>query len=127
MANNLNVFFIVAAAAVLALGLPASLYIVSAFVRPKRGLPIGASLSPNDKTKLGLRLNSRFFLATSSALSLLCLSLLVIPVAVTLQETETHDVILKALIAVLSVAVIAGLGLFYAERKGDLNWMKTFK
>jgi NADH:ubiquinone oxidoreductase subunit 3 (subunit A) len=132
MASTLNAYLILLSAALIALALPAFLWLASRSLRhsgdsTERSRPLSQVSFPSDQTRLGLKLNSRFFLATSAALLLIALGLLVIPVSVTLRADETREVVEKGLIAILSVALIAGLGLFYAEKKGDLNWMKTFK
>ena len=68
-------------------------------------------------------MNPRIFLGANVSIVLIALALILIPFAVVI----TSPYLLRGAFAVVSVAVLAGLGLFYASRKGDLNWLRSFE
>lgn len=135
-ANGWDVYYVVFLSAVLALGIPAVLKLISYIFVSRSGAarnpgspslqvttPLSvAQLDPrHDSQELGgRRVNTRFFLGANAALTLVALSLLLAPNVVSVQ----HD---RGLIAIVTLSSFAALGLFYSARKGDLHWLRSFR
>ncbi len=139
MPSGWDVYYVVFLSAALALGIPGVLALVSKLLRQKQSdvEEPGSSeaLSPREfprltahnETRLGIRVNTRFFVGSNAALVLITTGLILIPCAGLIRpESERSEVIL-ALALILSLAGFATLGLLYAARKGDLNWLNTFQ
>ncbi len=123
-------YYIVFLAAILSLGIPASLAAISyVFFNKNRGkafnLPKVQGAKPN-RTILGQRINVRFFLAANAALILITLALELIPCAITLKS-ENREGLIKGLVAIVTLAGFAVLGLLYSVRKGDMGWLSSFQ
>lgn len=92
---------------------------------------IPSSAAPKDAdSTLGRRINTRFFLSANASLILIALALVLIPYAgvLTLRpDGQNRALILRGLISVVSIAGFAALGLFYSARKGDLNWLQSYR
>jgi hypothetical protein len=71
-------------------------------------------------------MNVRFFLAANAALILIALGLELIPCVTTLQTNSIED-LLKGLLAIITLAGFAVLGLLYAVRKGDMGWLSSYR
>lgn len=126
MPSNWDVYYVVFLSAFLALGIPALIAFVAYVVFPR--LPMKRTLDHNLEVNhhIGQHMNVRFFLGVQAAMLLLALALLLIPCAGTLQPGRSSLALLKGLIAIVSVALFAVLGLLYATRKGDLSWIRSF-
>ncbi len=75
-------------------------------------------------------INTRFFIGINIALILIALALFMLPIAVCFHEHALNSdpvFISRALVAVVTIAIFLGLGLFYAAAKGDLSWQKDFR
>ena len=133
MPSGWNVYYVVFLSAVLALGIPAVLGLISLMFSPEKkikneGWPGEVEpLSLASDTSLGNKINTRFFLGTNAALMLIMLALILVPLAGTFRAGVSHDSLLYGLIAILSVALMSVLGLLYATRKGDLDWLKSYQ
>lgn len=136
MPSGWGVYYVVFLSALLALGIPAVLALLSHLVSTRRagGSKPGADavLSAQqpielDKSSLGRRMNTRFFLSANASLVLITLGLVLIPCAGILQPETGRAGILRGLIAIVSIAGVAALGLLYSARKGDLNWLNSFR
>jgi NADH:ubiquinone oxidoreductase subunit 3 (subunit A) len=115
--------------ALLALGVPASLAVISRLVssrKPARNAET-AKPAPSGRSMLDSRINARFFLGVNAALVLITISLGLIPVAGMLRPDSGAGTFMHALIAIISLALFSCLGLFYSSRKGDLSWIKSFQ
>ncbi len=134
-----DVYYVVFLSSVLALGIPLAIGAMSQLMRKsaKPSLEIDHRLEAMTKARpdlvgetaaspgalmAGARMNVRFFLAANAALVLLTLSLILIPCVTALRETAS-----RGLLAIITIASLAGLGLLYCSRKGDLSWLKTYK
>ena len=136
MPSGWDVYYIVFLSAFLALGIPAALAVVSYLVSPQikgrkqRALKdfnsVLADATQPNKTVLGQRINARFFLAANAALVLITLMLVLIPCVGMLQPGTDHEGLLRALIAIVTIAGLAALGLLYSAKKADLGWLKSF-
>jgi NADH:ubiquinone oxidoreductase subunit 3 (subunit A) len=136
MPSGWDVYYIVFLSALLALGIPAALAVVSYIVSPQikgrkqRALKdfntVLADATEINKTALGQKMNARFFLAVNAALILITLMLALIPCVGMLQPGTDHEGLLHGLIAIVSIALFAALGLLYSARKSDLGWLKSF-
>jgi hypothetical protein len=139
MPSGWDVYYIVFLSAVLALEIPAALAVVSYVVspagskmkgrkqRPLQGFnTVLADATEKNKTELGQKMNARFFLAINAALILIALMLSLVPCVGMLQPGTDHEGLLHGLIAIVSIAGFAGLGLLYSARKLDLGWLKTY-
>ncbi len=98
-------------------------------------LPIGQGAS-SAESSLGRRINTRFFLSANAALVLITLALVLIPYASVLHggpAAEGADLaarralMIRGLISVVSISALAALALLYSARKGDLNWLQSFR
>ena len=72
-------------------------------------------------------MNARFFLAANAALVLITLAIAIVPLAGTLQPGNSRQSLVRGLVAIVSVAGFAALGLLYSARKGDLGWLSSFQ
>jgi hypothetical protein len=163
MPSSWDIYYVVFLSALLALGVPALLALISYLVssrppvsgsgKPANGMPLVASESelpglesdggfpeveaallgatdsvrPEVHSQLGSRINARFFLGVNASLLLIALALALIPCAGSLRVDADQTVYLRSLIAIISLAAFAGLGLLYASRKGDLSWVGSFQ
>jgi NADH:ubiquinone oxidoreductase subunit 3 (subunit A) len=130
-------YYIVFLSAILSLGIPASLGIISYLFFQKRqkgqkrhqgragGQNIASHSRPN-RTLIGQKMNVRFFLAANAALILITLALELIPCVVTLQS-QTQEGLVKGLVSIITLSAFAVLGLLYSVRKGDMGWVSTFQ
>jgi len=128
MANSWDSYYVVFLSAILSLGIPMSLAVLSFLLfrrsRPNVPKPVEVSKFSSHRSILGERINIRFFLASNAALVLIALALELIPCVVTLHS-ENREGLLKGLIAIITIAGFALLGLLYAVRKGDMGWLST--
>jgi hypothetical protein len=141
MPSGWDVYYVVFLSALLALAVPAVLGMISSIFVPSRGVrggdsrptpqvpgeDLGAAVPAVEPTALGRRVNTRFFLGANAALILITLALALIPCVGTLQGTSSHQVLFRGLIALVSIAALAGLGLLYSARKGDLDWLSSHR
>lgn len=147
MPSSWDVYYVVFLSAVLALGIPAILAAISYLVSPRRRLKSGVApladkrselaspegspfaLTPvENRVALGRRINARFFLGVNASLVLITLVLALIPCAGMIQPREVSSgVLLKGLIAIITIALFAILGLLYSARKGDLSWITSYQ
>jgi NADH:ubiquinone oxidoreductase subunit 3 (subunit A) len=136
MPSGWDVYYIVFLSAFLALAIPAALAAVSYLVSPRirgrkqRALKdfntvLADSGEPN-RTVLGQKMNARFFLAANAALILIALMIALIPCVGMLQPGTDSEGILRGLIAIVTIASFAALGLLYSARKGDLSWLRSY-
>jgi NADH:ubiquinone oxidoreductase subunit 3 (subunit A) len=129
MPSGWEVYYVVFLSAVLALGIPLILHLISSVLadrKPSVSLSAQVDSSAGDSSAVGRKINTRFFLSANAALILIALALMLIPCVGALHAGADHAAILRTLSAILVVAALAGLGLLYASRKGDLSWLKTF-
>lgn len=141
MPSGWDVYYIVFLSAGLALGIPAALTLVSLVVsggqRARKAVP---AFSPSDtppavseRGVLGHKINTRIFLGANAALVLIALALALVPCVIDIHDLKPDHglgdeaVILRGLVAIVSVALFAAMGLLYAARKGDLSWLKSFQ
>ena len=133
MPSGWDVYYVVFLSALLALAIPAILWLISRslFRENKRVAPAAVEQRTSQaleltRTVLGQRMNARFFLAANAAVVLITLILALIPCAATFQSDRTPDELLLGLASIVTIAGFAALGLFYSSKKGDLAWLKTF-
>ncbi|MCM2278021.1 MAG: hypothetical protein NDJ89_08075 [Oligoflexia bacterium] len=132
MPSSWNVYYVIFLSALLALGIPAVLALISYAVSPKRARK---RLSPEvldevpaaNETVLGKRINTRFFLGVNAALVLLALVLALVPCAGMLQRGAQELGLARSLVAIVSLGTFAAIGLLYCVKKGDLSWLKEQK
>lgn len=134
MTSSWDSYYIVFLSAVLSLGIPATLAVIS-FVFFQRGKGKNKSknsgnnsfpLTKPNRTVIGQRINVRFFLAANAALILITLALALVPCATTLQ-LENREGLVKGLFALVTISGFAVLGLLYSVRKGDMGWLSSFQ
>lgn len=139
MPSGWDVYYIVFLSAVLALGIPAALAVVSYVVSPpgqkikgRKQQPLKgfnavlADATETNKTQLGQKMNARFFLAINAALVLITLMLALVPCVGLIQPGTDHEGLLHGLVAIVSIAGFAALGLLYSARKSDLGWLRSY-
>jgi NADH:ubiquinone oxidoreductase subunit 3 (subunit A) len=141
MPSGWEVYYVVFLSALLALGIPAALKLITLALSPRRDqegamrpLSNGHARAYEEelqgalgRSELGGKINTRFFLAVNAALVLVTLALVLIPCAATLQEGMDRQVLIRSLVAVTTIAGFAALGLLYAAKKGDLSWIRDFQ
>ncbi|MDR3607477.1 MAG: hypothetical protein P4M08_08860 [Oligoflexia bacterium] len=126
MPSGWAIYYIVFLSALIALGIPATLALISSLVSSKRGP--ASPPAPPSRDKLGQRINARFFLGMNATLTLTALVLILIPCAGVMRNANgDRAVALRALLAIVSISGLAGLGLLYSSRKGDLRWIHSFQ
>lgn len=137
MPSSWNVYYVIFLSAVLALGIPASLALISSVVSPRarRGFwswksgatrVLDESIRTNESV-LGKKINARFFLGMNSALVLITFMLALIPCAGMIHAGSSKTGLLRAVVALVTVTAFAALGLLYSIRKGDLSWLRTYQ
>ncbi len=129
MNSSWDSYYIVFLSAVLSLGIPAVLAVVSLVFFPKikqirREQQKSLAIERN-RTILGQRINIRFFLATNAAIILITLALALVPCVTTLQS-ENRGGLISGLISIFTIVGFSILGLLYSVRKGDMGWLSTF-
>lgn len=132
MPSSWNVYYVIFLSALLALGIPATLGLISSLVSPpapkkKLHQEVLDEVALVNETTLGKRINARFFLGVNSALLLISLMLILVPCAGMLRSGDQPVGLLRAMVAIVSIACFAALGLLYAAKKGDLSWLGTFQ
>ncbi len=135
MPSSWDVYYVVFLSAGVALGIPASLAVISRLVsaRPrssqlpdKASAPAGSREGSHDQ--LGRRMNARFFLSVNAALVLITIMIALIPCAGMIRNAGGDSAqALRALLAIVTLSGLAGLGLLYSSRKGDLSWIRSFE
>ena len=128
MPSGWNVYYIVVLAGGLALLIPLALVVISRALSPKTQefkipeslFAPGSLIQSDNPVEIGRKSNPRLFQALNASLILILLALLMIPCAVSFPGDA-------ALISILSLCAVAGLGLLYGVRKRDLDWLKTYK
>lgn len=140
MPSGWDVYYIVILAGVLALGIPATLAILSMLLSTSStgkstGSSKGRGLSfrfgkgranPAVGQSLGQRTNTRFFLAINVSLVLIALMLALIPCIAVIQPGAHPGLVARTLAVIVTFASIAALVLFHAAKKSDLSWLRTF-
>lgn len=125
MPSGWEVYHVILWSTALALLIPAGNFLVSRlFFKGKPFQP-----PRTDRIQLGRRVNGRYFIAASSTLILMGLGILLIPCVVLLRTS--HDaggshLVFRSLVSILMISGLAGLGLLYSARKGDLGWLSTY-
>ncbi|MCM2322099.1 MAG: hypothetical protein NDJ90_02445 [Oligoflexia bacterium] len=132
MPSSWNVYYVIFLSALLALGIPAALALVSFLVlkkRPRKRLvqEVLDEVPAVNETVLGKRINARFFLGVNAGLVLIALGLALIPCAGMLKKGADDFALSRALIAIVSLGTLTALGLLYSAKKGDLSWLKTYQ
>jgi hypothetical protein len=73
-------------------------------------------------------MNARFFLSVNAALVLITIMIALIPCAGMIRNAGGDSAqALRALLAIVTLSGLAGLGLLYSSRKGDLSWIRSFE
>ncbi len=134
MPSGWDVYYVVFLSAALALGIPAGLSALAAWIRVRSQVPRHRVVTSHSgagtasEPKLARRLNTRFFRGANAALLLIAVGLILIPcVGLYQPERDARHEGGRALVGILSLAGFAALGLLYAARKGDLDWLKNFQ
>jgi NADH:ubiquinone oxidoreductase subunit 3 (subunit A) len=127
MPSGWDVYYVVFLSALLALAIPSVLGLISYFVVPKHAAEPPKKAEEAEVTVMAQRVNARFFLAANTALILITLGLVLIPCVGALQPGGSHQTYGRGLIAIVTVAGFAALGLLYSARKGDLSWLRSFQ
>ena len=136
MVGSWDSYYVVFLSAILSLTLPGILALISYLSRTgslqtwsqvrKPGSKHLSAAGVEGNTILGQRINVRFFLAANAALVLFAIALELVPCVATLQG-NSGDGLLSGLVAIVSIAGFAVLGLLYSVRKGDMAWVESFR
>ena len=129
MIKSWDSYYVVFLSGILSLGIPLSLGLISFIFFPKRKKTQPTdSFSPTapllNRAKPYQSINVRFFLAANAALVLIALALELVPCVATLQSGG-KETLLRGLISVISLASFSALGLIYATKKGNMNWLPS--
>ena len=129
MPSGWEVYYVVLLSAVFSLSIPLTLRLISLLISSRAmGRKVEKTLRPETTLALGRRINTRFFLGANISLLLISFGLILIPCVGTLNPAlGSKKESLGAMVAVLSLVGFAALGLLYAVRKGDLNWLKALR
>lgn len=133
MPSSWNVYYVIFLSALLAVGLPATLALVSRFVsegdvkKHSEQEKNSEQVSNVNEPLLGRRINGRFFLGVNAALILITLILTIIPCVVQLQNLSNQNSIFRVMVAMITIAGFAAIGLLYSVKKGDLRWLESFQ
>jgi hypothetical protein len=135
MPSGWDVYYLVFLSAAMALLIPIALGGISLLFFPTgttrtRRLPsadLEAAKEKPTQASLGSRVNIRFFLGINSALVLIALVLGAVPAATIIHSSADSGDTKRGLFALISIAGLASLGLFYSVIKGDLSWLKSFQ
>src|SRR5687767_12941658 len=120
MPSGWDAYYVFFLSALLSLGVPAFLKLISMSKRrgqPRRAAQADATGWDFDAFK-GRRINTRFFMGTNVALILTALCLALVPCVGAIPATSGIR-----LVAILSICVLSALALLYAATKGDLDWL----
>ncbi len=135
MASGWETYYVLFLSAVFSLTMPMVLWAISWALKYRveqaRSIELpGSDLKVHRRpdTILGKKINTRFFLAATTAVVLVTLGLFLVPYAGILSpgKTLSGEHRIRGLIGVLSVVFFAALSLLYAVRKGDLDWLDTY-
>jgi NADH:ubiquinone oxidoreductase subunit 3 (subunit A) len=140
MTSGWGVYYVVFLAAVLGLMFPVFLALVSRLVRARERRraemePAGPFLrAPNvprasatDLPTVGRRVNTRFFLGANVALTLITLAFILVPCIGALHVDSRETAGPAAVAGIVMVAVLSSVALLYASRKGDLDWLRSYR
>lgn len=130
MPSGWGVYYVVFLSAVLALVIPALLYLFSWVVRtrgPVQAIEIRPEVAQEAERARSRRMNTRFFLGVNVALALMNAALILIPCVAMLHHFSGRDGAERALASIVTISVFSALGLFYAARKGDMAWLRSFR
>jgi len=125
MSRSWDSYYVIFLSGILSLGIPLGLRLISWIFFPrKKGTP-EPLFTPKSShlLKLGRSyqlINVRFFMAANAALVLMALALELVPCVVTLQS-EDSKVVLRGLIAVVSLACFSTFGLIYATHRQNMG------
>ena len=120
--NGWNIYYIIPLASVASLSLPFLLRLFGRGRKPAPALvPEAGEISPER------RLNSRFLLALNAGTALLLQGIVLIPCMAifnSILSSGERVEIWHLLVVFLLLCVVLLGGLFYALRKGDLDWLE---
>ncbi len=124
MPSGWDVYYVVLLSAGLALTIPAFLAFISFLVQAKAKK---SDKRATETTKQGRRLNTRFFMGVNAALILIAFILVLVPCIGAADAGLLRGGLIRRLIAIVSVSLFSSVGLLYAVRKGDLDWLNTYR
>lgn len=134
MPSGWDVYYVVFLSALLALGLPLVLRMISFFMARVSRRPAEVQLEEPQRAAVadgaippGLRVNTRFFLGSNAALVLFTMMLALVPCVVVVKGGGVGVVVSRAVMGVVFLSSLASAGLIYAARKGDLNWLRSYR
>lgn len=78
-----------------------------------------------DSSVLGRRINTRFYLSATTAILLLCGGLILVPLVRMVGGSGKPA--LEVVLVLIALVLFLGLGLIYSARKGDLDWIQSFR
>ncbi|MGE0614800.1 MAG: hypothetical protein AB7P04_04100 [Bacteriovoracia bacterium] len=109
--------------------MPILVLLMGRFFR-RDGGPLGGTATPLKPIVWDAKLNPRISLFGNIATLLVLLVLVLAPCVAAFRESlnsSSAETGLRGLAAIVSIGAFLGLGLFYAIRKGDLEWLKSFR
>ncbi len=133
MPSGWDVYYVVVLSALLALGIPIFLRLVSGLIirrRPQPSGPVNPLLkgkTEEPRSVLARRINTRFFLAANASLVLVALALTLVPCVDAIQAAGEGQDLARILGSIVTLAALAACALLYSARKGDLNWLKSLR
>jgi NADH:ubiquinone oxidoreductase subunit 3 (subunit A) len=133
MATGWDAYYVILLAGFTAILLPFVLNGLSIVLRPINRSPSAEVAVEKARPEIladRQRVNTRFFIAINGAILLISLSVLLIPITAVIQnfiKEENFFLLSRGIVSLVVVSGFLGLALFYAFRKGDLSWLKSFR
>lgn len=125
MESGWEQYYILFLSALLALGVPFALLVISRLVVRVTGRPFRSS-GRAVGAEWPTRMNTRYFLAVKVASLLMSLTLILVPLVTAFRSLKEEGLDSgMATVLILSILLYLGLALFYAARKGDLGWIQS--
>jgi len=121
MTSGWEVYYVIFLSSALALSLPVALSLISSAGKAHRASP-----SLHRPTRVGEKTNTRYFLGAVLSLPLVVMALILIPCVGVLASRGREGSGLAAF-GILSISGLAALAVGYASRKGDLDWLRSFR
>ena len=133
MASGWSIYYVVFLSALMGLVFPFVLVLASALVSPRDKRPYRNLRLSRPEVEPQARINTRIFLGVNVATLLIALTLVLIPCVAGLGKfirrewVDDASVPAALVVGILSIVAFLSLGLLYATRKGDLDWLASHR
>ena len=127
MKESWNSYYLLVVAGATSLIFPGTLYLLARWFRSTSGQPPTVPTTAPLLSSGMRRMNPRFLLALNAGLSLIFLGVALFPVSAGFQsmlQAGGRQEIFQVLSLLLLFTLFLSLGLLYASRKGDFDWLR---